>query len=148
MEDPGMSDDSEELVNARPGNRPGQRAFRQALQDLEGRPMVQARFNFGVNEDVGVNRLHGLAPIHEVEQGVAVQQIDPGLLRRLPALKPQAVRFLRTRGQRAPKKVVRDGLQCPALFGGFLLQLAGEADRQSSKWFASYAKAYHISIKM
>ncbi len=133
MKDARMSDHSEELVKARPGYRPRQRAFCQPLENLERGSVALARLNFGVNEDVGVNRLHGLAPIHEVEQGVAVEQIDPRLFRRLPAPQPELVGFRRAGRQGTSKKVVRHGLQRPALFGGFLFQLTEKliANRQS-----------------
>ena len=67
-----------------------------------------------------------LAPIHEVEQGFAVEQIDPRLLRGLPALKLKLVRFRGEIRQGASKQVVRDCLQSPALLGGFLFQLTKE----------------------
>ena len=121
-----MSNNSEELVEARPGNGPGERAFRQPTEEVERRAVARARFDFGKNEDVSVNRLHGLAPVHEIEQGVTVQQIDPGLFRRLPAPKPQAVRFHWGGGQGAAKKVVGHRLQGAALCGSPLLELTEE----------------------
>ena len=116
MKDSGMGDNSQKLVNAGPGNRPGQSAFRQPRKDLESGIMTLAGSNLGVDKDVGVNRLHWLAPIHQVEQGIAVKQIDPGLLRRLPALKLKLVGFRGRIRQGAPKKVVGYRLQRPALF--------------------------------
>jgi hypothetical protein len=79
-----------------------------------------------MNQDVGVNRLHELAPIHEIEQGVTVQQVDSGLFCRFPASKSQAVRFRGAGGQGAPKKVIGHRLQGSALLRGLFLQLAGE----------------------
>ena len=124
MKDSGMSDNSEELVDAGPGNRPGQRPFRQSLEELKRGAVALARLNFSMDEDVRVDGLHGLAPIHEIEQGVTVQQVDPGLFRRLPAPKAQLVGFRRARRQGAPKKVVGHRLQGTAFFGGLFLQLA------------------------
>jgi len=126
VKDSGMSNDSEELVKGRPGNRPGRCSLRQPVEDVERGNVALARFDFGMNEDVRVNRLHGLAPVHEIEQGVTVQQINPRLFRRLPAPKSQAVRFSWAGRQRTAKKVVSHRLQGPALFGGLFLQLAEE----------------------
>ena len=133
MKDSGMSDNSEELVDAGPGNRPGQRPFRQPLEELERGAVALARLNFSMDEDVRVDGLHGLAPIHEIEQGVTVQQVHTGLFSRLPAPKAQLVGFRRAGGQGAPKKVVRHRLQGAALCGGFPLQLAEKliVNRQS-----------------
>jgi hypothetical protein len=128
-----MSDNSEELVDAGPGNRPGQRPFRQSLEELKRGAVALARLNFSMDEDVRVDGLHGLAPIHEIEQGVTVQQVHTGLFSRLPAPKAQLVGFRRAGGQGAPKKVVRHRLQGAALLGGFPLQLAEKliVNRQS-----------------
>ena len=111
-----MSDDSKELVDARPGDRPGQCPVRQVLKDVERNAVAGARLDFRMNEDVRVNRLHGLTPIHEIEQLVAIQEVDAGLLGGLPAAKPQAVWFCRASGQRLSKKVVGHRLQSTTLF--------------------------------
>jgi hypothetical protein len=86
-----------------------------------------------MNKDVGVNRLHELTPIHEIEQLVTIQEVNAGLLGGLPTAKPQAVWFYRAAGQRASKKVVSHRLQGTTLFAGFFLQFAEKliVNRQS-----------------
>ena len=122
MKNSGMSNHPEEFIEARPGNRPGERPFRQTPKQPERGLVPLARCNFGTNEDVRVNRLHALTPIHEIKQRAPVKQVDPGLFGRLPTSKAQLIAFLRARRQGAPKKVVGYRLEGPALFGSFPLQ--------------------------
>ena len=62
---------------------------------------------------------------HEIEEGVAVQKINPRLFGRLPPLKSQAERFNPPGwGQGTPKKIVRHCLQGSSFFGRSLLELA------------------------
>ena len=77
-----------------------------------------------------VNRL---APIHEVEQGVAVKQVSPGQFRRFPAPQPQLIAPLGTSTQGATKKVIGHRLEGAAFFGSLSLQFAKKlvVDRQS-----------------
>ena len=122
MKDARVSDDPEEFVNAGPRDGPGESSFDERSQDLEGRVMVLARLNLSVDQDVGVNRLHGLGSVHKIEERISVQQVDSGKLSSLPAPKAQSVRFPRARYQRTTKKVIDDCLESSALLGGFSLQ--------------------------
>lgn len=133
MEDPRMRDHPQEFIDARPGDRPRKRSFGKPFQDLEGGSVITARLNLSVDQNIGVNRLHRSAPIHEIEQGVAIRQIDSGKLSRFPGPDIQPVGLPRRSHQRAAKQVVRYGLQSAALFSGFFLQLTQKAifNRQS-----------------
>jgi hypothetical protein len=133
MKDAGMSDHSEEFVNARPRDGPRQSSLGEGFKNLEGMTMMLARLNLSVDQDVGVNRLHGLGLIHEVEQGIAVKQIHPGKFSSLPAPKAQSVRFPSVCHQGVAKKVIDDRLESSAFLGGFLLQVKEKLvfDRQS-----------------
>ena len=122
MKDPGMSDNPKEFVNARPRDGPGQDSFGERFQDLERGAMMFARLNLSVDQDVGVNRLHGLWSIHKIEQGIPVQQVDPWKCGRLPAPKTQLVTLPRAHRQGAAKKVIDDCLESSAFLGGFFLQ--------------------------
>jgi len=77
--------------------------------------------------------LHRLAPIHEIEQGVPVKQVNPGQFRGFPAPQPQLVGPLGTGTQGATKKVIGHRLESAAFFGGLPLQLAEKlvVNRQS-----------------
>ena len=136
MKDTGMSNNPEEFVNARPGNRPRQRSFGKPLQKFEGRLVALARFDFSVNKDVRVNGLHGLAPIHQVKQRVAIQQVNPRKFSRLPSSKAQLVRFPWAGCQRTAEQIVHHCLKGTAFFGSFLLQLKKEliVNRQSGSF--------------
>ena len=116
-----MSNDSEELIDTRPGDRPRQRSICQPVEDVERGAVAVARLDFRMNKDVRVNRLHELTPIHEIEQLVTIQEVNAGLLGGLPASKPQAVWFCRAARQRASKKVVGHRLQGTTLLGGYFL---------------------------
>lgn len=72
MKNPRMRHDTEKLVNAGPGYRPGKLAFGQPREQFERRSVVLAGFNFGVNEDVCIDRLHDLPAVHEIKQRIAV----------------------------------------------------------------------------
>ncbi len=126
MEDARMSRHSEKFVNAGPGNRPGGRPLGEAFQNLEGAVVMPARLNFGINQNVRVNRLQRSAPVHQVEQRVAIRQAHARQLGRLPTPKAHPIGLPRLRRQRAAKEVAGDGLQRAALFGGFFLQLPQE----------------------
>ena len=133
MEDARMSNNPEEFVDARPGDRPRQCAFGEVLEDLTCRNMVFARLDFSVDEDVRIDGLHRLTPIHEVEQGVPVKQVNSGQFRGFPAPQSQLVAPLGTGTQGATKKVIRHRLEGAAFFCGFPLQFAKKlvVDRQS-----------------
>jgi hypothetical protein len=122
MKDAGMSDNPEEFVNTGPRDGPGEGSFGERFENLEGRVMMLARLNLSVDQDVRVNRLHGLGPVHKVEQRISIQQVDPGELSSLPAPKAQSVRFPRAYRQRAPKKVIDDRLESSAFLGSLFLQ--------------------------
>jgi len=122
MKDPGMGDHPEEFVNARPRDGPGQGAFRERFQNLDSGAMMLARLDLSVDQDVGVNRLHRLGPIHKIPQRIPVQQIDPWKFSSLPSPKTQSIRLQRACRQRAAKKVIDDGLESSAFLGSFLFQ--------------------------
>ena len=133
MKDAGMSDNSEEFVNAGPRNGPGEGSFGKRFQNLKRRAMMLARANLSVNQDVGVNRLHGLGSIHKIEERISVQQVDPGKFSSLPAPKAQPVSFPRACHQGAAKKIIDNCLKGSAFLGGFFLQFEEKLilDRQS-----------------
>ena len=95
--------------------------------------MVFARLNFSVNENVCIERLHWLSPVHEIEQGVPVKQVNPGQFRSFPPPQAQPVGPLGTGMQGATKKVIGDRLESAAFFGGLPLQFTKKlvVDRQS-----------------
>jgi len=122
MKDAGMSDNPEEFVKAGPRYGPREGSFGERFQDVESGAMMFARLNLSVDQDVGVNRLHGSRSIHKVEQRISVQQVHTGKLGSLPTLKAQSVRFPWASCQGAAKKVIDDCLESPALSRGLLLQ--------------------------
>src|SRR5579884_3659096 len=96
----------------------------------------RARFDFSINEDVRVDGLHGLAPIHQVKQRVAIQQVNPREFNGFPSPETQLVRFPWTDPQSAAKKIICHCLEGTAFFGGFLFQLKKEliVNRQSGSF--------------
>ena len=133
VEDSRMSNNPEELVNARPGDCPWLCSFGEVFQDLACRVMVLARLNFSIDEDVSIDCLHRLAPIHEIEQGVPVKQVHARLFRSFPTVQPQLIGLLGTGKQGAAEKVIGYRLERAAFFGGLSLQFAKKLiiDRQS-----------------
>jgi hypothetical protein len=123
MKDARMSHHPEEFVNTGPRDGPGQGSFGERLQNLERCAMMLARLDLSVDEDVGVNGLHALVPFHQIEQGIPVQEVDPGEFGSLPAPKTQLERLTRACHQGAAKKIIDDYLESPAFLGRFLLQL-------------------------
>ncbi|MGH9470905.1 MAG: hypothetical protein ACRD1N_11265 [Terriglobia bacterium] len=123
MENAGVSDDPEEFISAGPWNRPRKRAFRQAFQQRACYGVAPARLNLGINQYVGVDRLHTSASIHQIEERIAVQQINARKLAGFPALKMKLIRPARLpSGQSLAKQVISHGLKCTALLGGLFLQ--------------------------
>ena len=86
-----------------------------------------------LDEDVRIDRLHRLTPIHEIEQGVPVKQVNSGQLRGFPTPQPQLVGSLGARTQGAAKKIIGHRMESAPFFGSLSLQFAEElfVDRQS-----------------
>jgi len=82
--------------------------------------MVAARADLSVNEDVGIDGPHRSATAQQVEQLVAVQNVDAGLLGCVPPGKDQLVRNAFTAGKRTTQQLIREILQA-APFGRSLL---------------------------
>ena len=82
--DPRMCHDAEELVGARPGDRPGSSVLGQFPEQPAGGHVVPARRHLRIDQDVGVDRTHASTPVHQVEELVAVENVHPGLLGGLP----------------------------------------------------------------
>ena len=82
--------------------------------------MVPVGVHFSVNEDIGIDGLHELPPVHQVEKRVAVKEINSGELGGFPTLKAQLVRYWNFGAQRPAQQVVGDGLEGSPFFGRFL----------------------------
>ena len=122
MEHSRVRDNPEELVDARPGNGPRKAALGEAVDQLERGAVVPVGVHLSINQDVGIDGLHELPPVHQIEKRVAVKEIYSGELGGFPALKAQLVRDSRFGAQRPEQQVVGDGLESSPLFGRFLFQ--------------------------
>jgi len=91
MVDAGMRDNSQILVEARPGNGPRKGAFRKFPKQSSGLFMPRTGTDFRVDENVGVDRLRRSPAIHEVEELVAIQDVNAGLEPGVPPLELQRV---------------------------------------------------------
>ncbi len=123
MEYTGMSYHSNEFVDTRPGDCPRHGSLGETFQDLSGLNVMCARRDFSVNQYVGINCLHRLAPVHEVEEGIAVEQVDSGLFIRFPPPELQPVALRAAALQRAAKIIVGQRLKGAALFCRLPLEL-------------------------
>jgi hypothetical protein len=85
--------------------------------------MIASRDNFSVDENIGVDRLHGLAPFHQVEELVAVEDIDSRLLACVPALEIELEASVLRHGQGFTEQVIENRLQGSSFFGSFFLKL-------------------------
>jgi len=119
---PGVRYHTKELVNARPWDRPRQSAFGQTLEQLKRGSVVAVGFDFGVNQDIRIDRLHGSPPVHELEKGVAIRQINSGEFGGLPSAKTQLIRRAGGSCQRTSQEVIRRCLEGPPFLGGLFLQ--------------------------
>ena len=90
MIDSWMGNDSQEFVNAGPGDCPRNRTLSQVGENLTGDLVVRARANLSVDEDICVNGLHALPAIHEIEELVAIQDVDTRLKICVPSVQFQA----------------------------------------------------------
>ena len=81
-----MTYDPQILVDTGPGYSPRLLAPCQGVQDSTGYCVIWARFDFCIHQDIGVERLHGLDAIQQVEEFVAIAQVDAWLELGLPAL--------------------------------------------------------------
>lgn len=122
VKDARMCDNADELIDAGPRNRPGEGAFREFLESLSCLLVMRARENFRVDQEICVYSQHDLASIHEVEEFVAIQQIHPRLLARLPASQLQLEAPLGPAGKGVPEEAVDDRPQGGALLGGSPLE--------------------------
>ena len=92
-----------------------------------GSRMVLARGDLREDQDIRINGTHRSATVHEIEELVPVQKVDPRLLLRLPPLQRQLVgRRFRQPGQTVPQQLVGHGLHATVLPGRLLLQPAQE----------------------
>lgn len=128
-----VSDDAEELVNACPGNSPRRHTFSQTPQEFVRLPVVGARRDLGVNQNISVNSLHSSATVHKVEQHLAVEDIHSRELGGLPSAQTKPIRLSLRRNERLTKQVIGHRLQGPALFRRLLFQPEQEVvvNRQS-----------------
>ena len=124
MKNAGMRHDSKELVNAGPGYRPGKGSFGQGPDQLKGGAVPDVGFDFGVNQDIGIDSLHASPAIHQIEQRVAIEKINSGQFPRLPALEAQFVSRAWGRRQRPAQQVIGHSLKSPPLVCCFFLQSA------------------------
>src|SRR5208282_2670102 len=92
MEHSGVRNNPEKLVDAGPGNGPRKAALGEAVHQLERGAVVPVGIHFSVNQDVGIEGLHELPPVHQIEKRVAVKEINSGELGSFPTLKAQLVR--------------------------------------------------------
>lgn len=122
MEHSRVRDHPEEFVNARPGNGPWKAALSEAADQLARRAVMPVRVHFSVNQDVGIDGLHALPPVHQVEKRIAVKEIDSGEFCGFPALKAQLVGRSRFGTQSPAQQVVGDGLESSPFFGRFLFE--------------------------
>ncbi len=123
MEYTRMSYHPDELINARPGDGPWHGPLGEGFKNPLGLNMVSARRYLGVDQDVGIYGLHRSAPVHQIEEGIAVKQVHTRLFGRFPAAEPQFVPLRTGVLQRATKAIVGQRLEGSAFFRRFTLQL-------------------------
>ena len=110
---------SKKLIDTGPRNCPGNRSFGQFCQHPPRGAGVGGGDTLGVPQDIGVDGPQESATVHEVEELIAVQQVDPRPLLRLPAAQPEledSLRFLLD--QSLPKELIGDILERAAFPGG------------------------------
>lgn len=119
----GVRYDAQELVDARPWDGPGFGSLCERDEQGERLVVLRARLNYREDEDIGVHRLHdGSAPVHDVKEGPAVEDVHSGLGVGPPALDPKLVVAGATpESEGLPEELVRDFLERPLLADGFLL---------------------------
>jgi len=83
---PGVGNHSQKFINAWPGDDPGQRAFRQFGENSPGNPVKWTAPNLCGHQDIGIHCLHCSPAVHEVEQFVAIKQVNTRLSLCLPGL--------------------------------------------------------------
>jgi hypothetical protein len=116
-----VRDHAKKLINARPWNCPGDRPFGQFRQQPPCGAVVFGGNDLGIHEDVGVDGLHASATVHEVEEFVAIEQVDSRPLLRLPAAQIELEMLFRlVLNERAPEKLVGDILKRPPFVGSLL----------------------------
>ena len=122
-EDTGMRNHSKKLIDARPRNCPGDRSFGQLRHQPPGRTVMGRSDNLRIHQDVGVDCLRASATVHQIEEFVAIQQVDSGPLLRLPTAQlelERSPRFLLHK--RLPKKLVGDVVKRAAFARRFLVE--------------------------
>ena len=118
-----MRNHSKKLIDARPGNRPGDRSLCQLHHQPPGRTVMGRSDNLRIHHDVGVDGLRASATVHQIEEFVAIQQVDSGPLLRLPTAQlelERSPRFLLHK--RLPKKLVGDAVKRAAFARRFLVE--------------------------
>ena len=123
MVDAGMRDNAQELVEEWPGNGPRKGAFRKFPKQPSGLFMPRTGTDFRVDENVGVDRLRRSPAIHEVEELVAIQDVNAGLELGVPPLELQRVSVAPRLGcQALPQQLVDQSGEGLALSGGASLE--------------------------
>ena len=121
---PGVRHQSKELINARPGNRPRHRAFAALPENLQRSIVLGAAVDLGKHKDVGVDGAHCSPTMHQIEQRVSIEKIDPRLWRRFPSPEFEGVRLPILRGQTTPQQLVGEILERSPLGSRLLLETA------------------------
>ena len=85
MVDSRMGDDAQELIDAWPRYSPGKGTFRKFPEEPPSNLVMRTRADLRIDEDVRVDRTHWSPSIHEIEELVAIENINPGLELSLPA---------------------------------------------------------------
>jgi hypothetical protein len=80
----------------------------------------------------GIDGPHASAPVHEIQEAIAVKKIYSGELFGLPTPQTEPVLFVRTSGQSSAKQVIGNRLESPAFFNRLLFYFPQELvfDRQ------------------
>ncbi len=123
----GVGHHSKELVDTRPGNRPGHRAFTALSENLAGSIVLGTAGNLGKHENVGVDGTHRSPTMHQIEQRVSIEKIDPRLWRRFPSPEFEGVRLTVLRGETPPQQLVGEILERSPLGSGLLFETAQHA---------------------
>lgn len=146
----GMGDHAKEFIDARPGNGPEQRAFRQTDDEFSRRAVVFRRDDLGLDQDIRVDGLHASSPIHQIEEFVAVEQIDIWLLDGAPAAELDPDPLSRRRlGQRLPKQFIGDILKRATFPDRFFFQPSEKVviNSQGRSSHASKCRCKHQDVK-
>ena len=85
--------------------------------------MVEARTDLSIDEDIRVDRAHGLAAVHQIEQLVAIENVHAGLGLGVPTLQLELESLAFSLGsQRLAEQVIDDLPKGTTLSHGSFLQ--------------------------